>query len=49
MQFEYDRTNDRAGEPSLAEMTTKSIDILSKNKKGYFLMVEGRADRPRAS
>jgi len=41
MQFEADRKNDKAGEPSLAEMTSKAIDILSKNKKGYFLMVEG--------
>lgn len=28
-------------QPSLAEMTEKSIDLLSKNKKGFFLMVEG--------
>lgn len=28
-------------EPSLAEMTTKALDILAKNKKGFFLMVEG--------
>jgi alkaline phosphatase len=28
-------------EPSLAEMTKKAIDILSQNKKGFFLMVEG--------
>ncbi|MBN1902395.1 alkaline phosphatase [Candidatus Sumerlaeota bacterium] len=28
-------------EPSLAEMTLKALDILSKNKKGFFLMVEG--------
>ena len=41
MQFEFDRPKDRAGEPSLTEMTTKSIDILSQNRKGYFLMVEG--------
>lgn len=41
MQYEYDRPKDKAGEPSLAEMTTKSIDILSQNKKGYVLMVEG--------
>jgi alkaline phosphatase len=41
MKWEHDRATDTAGEPSLAEMTTKSIDILSKNKKGYFLMVEG--------
>lgn len=41
MQYEYDRAKDKAGEPSLSEMTTKAIDILSNNKKGYFLMVEG--------
>ena len=41
MQYEHERANDKAGEPSLTEMTTKAIDILSKNKKGYFLMVEG--------
>ncbi len=41
MQFEHDRAKDRAGEPSLSEMTAKSIDLLSQNKKGYFLMVEG--------
>ena len=28
-------------EPSLAEMTEKAIEILSKNKNGFFLMVEG--------
>jgi len=28
-------------EPSLAEMTQKAISILSKNKKGFFVMVEG--------
>lgn len=43
MQFEHDRSKDK--EPSLSEMTSKSIDILSRNKKGYFLMVEaGRID-----
>lgn len=41
MQYEADRKNDKAGEPSLAEMATKAVDILSNNKKGYFLMVEG--------
>jgi len=41
MQFEVDRQNDAAGEPSLAEMTAKAIDILKQNDKGYFLMVEG--------
>jgi alkaline phosphatase len=41
MQFEFDRKNDRGGEPSLSEMTDKAIDLLSANKKGFFLMVEG--------
>lgn len=41
MKYEHDRANDTAGEPSLSEMTARSIDILSKNRKGYFLMVEG--------
>ena len=45
MEFEADRKQDTAGEPSLAEMTTKAIRILSRNPKGYFLMVEaGRID-----
>ena len=30
-----------APEPSLAEMTEKAVQILSRNKKGFFLMVEG--------
>lgn len=45
MQYEADRSNDVAGEPSLTEMTTKAIDILDNNNKGFFLMVEsGRID-----
>ncbi len=45
MEFEYDRPNDTGKEPSLAEMTDKAIDVLQKNKKGFFLMVEaGRID-----
>ena len=45
MQYEADRHNDIAGEPSLSEMTDKAIDILDNNKKGFFLMVEsGRID-----
>jgi alkaline phosphatase len=45
LKHEHDRKNDKAGEPSLSEMTTKAIDIVSNNKKGYFLMVEaGRID-----
>ncbi len=37
----YDLDRDPAKEPSLAEMTTKAMDVLGKNTKGYFLMVEG--------
>jgi alkaline phosphatase len=37
----YDLDRDPAKEPSLAEMTVKAMDVLSKNDKGYFLMVEG--------
>ncbi|SNR99076.1 alkaline phosphatase [Methylobacillus rhizosphaerae] len=45
MQYEYDRPGDIAKEPSLAEMTGKAIDILKKNPRGFFLMVEsGRID-----
>jgi alkaline phosphatase len=44
MRYEADRRSNpagEAGEPSLAEMTAKAIDILAKNKRGYMLMVEG--------
>jgi alkaline phosphatase len=41
MEYEHDRPKDTAGEPSLSEMTSKAIDLLAKNRKGYFLMVEG--------
>lgn len=45
MEYEHDRPADAGGEPSLAEMTSKAIDMLSQNHKGYFLMVEsGRID-----
>jgi alkaline phosphatase len=39
MSYELDR--DPAVEPSLAEMTEKAIDVLSKDEDGFFLMVEG--------
>lgn len=39
MRFEIDR--DSSCEPSLAEMTAKALRQLSKNRKGFFLMVEG--------
>ncbi|MBP8901946.1 MAG: alkaline phosphatase, partial [Thiobacillaceae bacterium] len=35
MEYETDRASDTAGEPSVAEMTEKAIDILDNNKKGY--------------
>ena len=39
MNYDFDRDEDK--EPSLAEMTEKAINILSKNENGFFLMVEG--------
>jgi alkaline phosphatase len=41
MQFEHDRPHDRAGEPSLAEMTRAAITRLQRNRNGYVLLVEG--------
>ncbi len=37
----YERVRDRTLVPSLAEMTSKSLEILSKDPDGFFLMVEG--------
>ena len=37
----YDLDRNPTVEPSLAEMTAKAIEILSANRKGFFLMVEG--------
>lgn len=39
MAFDIDR--DTLAEPSLDEMTRKAISLLSKDKNGFFLMVEG--------
>lgn len=41
MQYEADRSEDTAGEPSLAEMTRLAIEMLNRNPYGYFLLVEG--------
>lgn len=38
--YELDRMQNNAI-PSLAEMTEKGIELLSKNKNGFFMMVEG--------
>lgn len=37
----YEMDRDPEKEPSLAEMTAKAIEVLSRNEKGFFLMVEG--------
>ena len=45
MEYELDRERDKAGEPSLSEMTATAIRLLAKNPKGYYLNVEaGRID-----
>jgi alkaline phosphatase len=41
LPYEADRATQGAGVPTLAQMTTKAIDLLSTNRRGYFLMVEG--------
>ncbi|MBS3744608.1 MAG: alkaline phosphatase [Wenzhouxiangellaceae bacterium] len=42
MQYEHDRPEDSAGEPSLVEMTLKALDVLeSRSRDGYVLVVEG--------
>ena len=41
MQFEHDRPKDRAGEPSLAEMTRGAIERLRGDPQGFVLLVEG--------
>ncbi|MFC1608069.1 alkaline phosphatase [Candidatus Latescibacterota bacterium] len=45
MNYELDRGNDVNGEPGLREMTNTALKILSRNKKGFFLLIEaGRID-----
>jgi len=39
MTYELDR--ELTKEPSLSEMTEKALDVVGKEKKGFFLMVEG--------
>ncbi len=41
MQYEADREKDAGGEPSLAEMSVKAVDMLSTNPDGFVLMIEG--------
>ncbi|MFX1507080.1 MAG: alkaline phosphatase [Promethearchaeota archaeon] len=37
----YEQDRDRSTTPSLAEMTNKSLELLSQDPDGFFLMVEG--------
>lgn len=37
----YDLDRDPAAQPSLAEMTRKALDVVTRNPRGFFLMVEG--------
>ncbi|MGI0116636.1 alkaline phosphatase [Zooshikella sp. RANM57] len=39
--YTHNKESKQRHEPSLKEMTTKAIDVLSKDKDGFFLMVEG--------
>ncbi len=41
MAYEMDRAETAQDEPSLADMTAKAIELLNRNEKGFFLMVEG--------
>jgi alkaline phosphatase len=41
MQADVDRATFAPSEPTLPEMTTKALELLSKDKDGFFLMVEG--------
>lgn len=41
MEYEADRANDTAGEPSLAELTSLAIERLKQDEDGFVLMVEG--------
>ncbi|KKW68257.1 alkaline phosphatase [Lampropedia cohaerens] len=41
MAYELDRVKLGLDQPSLADMTQKALEVLTKNDKGFFLMVEG--------
>jgi alkaline phosphatase len=41
MAYEFDRQILHPDQPSLAEMTHKAIQILSRSREGFFLIVEG--------
>ncbi|MDW2150662.1 alkaline phosphatase, partial [Vibrio sp. 378] len=39
--YSNSKNDPKRTQPSLKEMTVKALDVLSKNKDGFFLMVEG--------
>ena len=41
LAYDLDRETTNPEEPTIAEMTSKAIDTLNKDKDGFFLMVEG--------
>lgn len=41
LAYEFDRTFVNPEEPTIADMTSKAIETLSKDEDGFFLMVEG--------
>lgn len=41
LPYEVERATLGQGVPTLAEMATSAVDVLSRNPNGYFLMVEG--------
>ncbi len=41
LPYDIDRVNQKMDMPSLAELTQKGVDLLSQDKDGFFMMVEG--------
>lgn len=41
LAYDLDRPQTNRAQPTLVEMTSKAIEMLSKDKDGFFLMVEG--------
>ncbi|KAF5270136.1 hypothetical protein FQR65_LT17900 [Abscondita terminalis] len=41
LNYDLDRVNKKIDEPSLADLTSKAIDVLQAKNKSFFLMVEG--------
>lgn len=41
LKYDHERNNGSSGMPSIEKMTATAISILSKNPKGFILVVEG--------